>query len=255
MSKGERVWKRPVDIDYLSTQAFFDARGNGIYTNPLSATMYQDNEPELVAKRDFAEKQVVASLLPLNEVKKVFDMGCGIGRWAGFFSDMRNTTIYLGIDFSASLIQQAQHHAEEKKWEHASFQVMSVTDVTKENLSLSSPYDFIIISGVLIYLNDYDCLKVLKTALSLCAPNGMIYLREPLAKETRLTLQNVYSEELKNNYSAIYRTEKEMNEFIESVVDKRKFTSQCWQPLFKDELEKRKETRQHFTMLKKVAFE
>jgi len=253
MAKGERVWKRSVEINYQSTQAFFDARGIGKYENTLSATMYQDHEPELVAKRDLAEKKVVTSLLPLHQIKKVFDMGCGIGRWAGFFCNTPLAASYLGIDFSSSLIQQAHRLAVEKDWKNAKFQIMSVTEVNNAELSLSPPYDFIMISGVLIYLNDTDCLKVLKTALSLCAPNGIVYLREPLAKETRLTLQDVYSEELKNTYSAIYRTEIEMAELIGKVFDEKKFISHGWQELFIDELEKRKETRQYFAVLKRWA--
>ncbi|WP_034949396.1 class I SAM-dependent methyltransferase [Erwinia oleae] len=248
MTKGRRVNEEAVDIDYKSTQAFFDARGLGSYINPLSATMYQDEQPELVEKRDVAEKATLASFPGISCVESVLDMGCGIGRWAKFFADQTQPPVYLGIDFSASLIEKAKKiNVKNEKKTH--FQVMSVTELEEKKLIVPPPYEFVIISGVLMYLNDNDCLQVLKKAVSLCAKNGRIYLREPLAISVRLTLQDVFSEELNYNYSAIYRTEDELNEIIKKACADDVFYMQPWKKLFSDDLEKRKETRQKYSLL------
>ena len=87
---------------------------------------------------------------------------------------------------------------------------MSATDIRPAELALSPPYDLLLVSGLLIYLNDGDCQELLRQALQLCAPGGRIYLREPVAVEQRLTLDRFFSKELEHEYSAVYRTVAEL---------------------------------------------
>lgn len=248
---SSRVAKDKISINYQSTLAFFDTRGKQQYQNPLSATMYQDNEPELVAARDVAEKALLADKFSLLTTGKVLDLGCGLGRWGWFFAEKKPDVAYLGIDFSASLIEKAIDIACEKNGHNLNYQVMSVTAIEKEKLLLTPPYELLIISGTLLYLNDADCVSVLEMASALCAKGGQVYIREPLGMSERLTLNNHYSQELDANYSAIYRSRDEMQRMIESsfVSDEYSIAEQGF--LFPDALEKRKETRQCFYILNK----
>ena len=86
------------EINYDATQAFFNNRA-GKYNkdNPYSVTMYQDNNPELVKRRNAKEVEKLLPLLKLDKKSKVLDIACGIGRW----SDAITTEIdkYCGIDF------------------------------------------------------------------------------------------------------------------------------------------------------------
>ncbi|MFH6910172.1 class I SAM-dependent methyltransferase, partial [Vibrio fluvialis] len=77
--------------------------------------------------------------------------------------------------------------ARQRGYERLLFQRMSATDIRPAELALSPPYDLLLVSGLLIYLNDSDCQELLRQALQLCAPGGRIYLREPVAVEQRLT--------------------------------------------------------------------
>ncbi|MFQ6572768.1 class I SAM-dependent methyltransferase [Pseudomonas sp. UM16] len=246
--KGERI-----DIDYSATQAFFDARGKCDYANVLSATMYQDQSPELVDQRDQAEKQALAPQLRLAPGSRVLDIGCGIGRWGWFIHDHTPNANYLGIDFSASLIEKAGAEAQRRAKPGLRFQVMSATAIDPDALIVAPRYDLVIVSGLLIYLNDEDCAKVLADAGRLCAPGGHIYLREPVGVGERFTLDRFYSNELKQEYSAIYRTIGELDQLLDQALEPGCFNVQVAEFLFPDNLEKRAETRQYYTIVQKAA--
>lgn len=246
-SKGERI-----DIDYSSTQAFFDKRGKAEYANVLSATMYQDDNPDLVAQRDATEKSVLAPQLQLDAHSRVLDIGCGIGRWGWFVHDQAPQAQYLGIDFSASLVDKAEAEARRRAKPQLRFQVMSATAIEPEALVLAPPYDLVIISGLLIYLNDQDCLKLLTQAAQLCAPGGRIYLREPVGVADRFTLDRFYSTELQHEYSAIYRTIDELQQLLQRALSATPFSVRAADFLFAAALEKRAETRQYYTILEKA---
>jgi hypothetical protein len=92
---------------------------------------------------------------------------------------------------------------------------------------------------------------VLRSACELCAPDGKIYLREPVAVQERLTLDRFYSEELRYEYSAIYRTVAELEELLAQAQLVPAFAIQVSACLFSADLEKRAETRQHYFILQK----
>lgn len=249
MSNDNRINSIAIDIDYQSTQRFFEARGKGEYSNPLSATMYQDNNPDLVSQRDREEKARLQELIAQNIPDNVIELGCGVGRWSWFFADQEKKISYLGIDFSSSLIAQAQKLAEANGFDTPAFQVMSVTEIEDEKLLVAPPFDLIMISGLMIYLNDVDCYALLQNAARLCAPGGRIYIREPFAVDERLTLNKFYSNELNDSYSAIYRSTSEMDEMIDKAMPGTEYGRLDWAPAFDEALRNRKETKQLFTLI------
>ncbi|PXB97919.1 class I SAM-dependent methyltransferase, partial [Pseudomonas aeruginosa] len=105
MTDKQRIKGRPVAIDYESTLAFFEGRAAREYRNALSSTMYQDQQPELVEERDRREKLRVAPGLALGMARRVLDIGCGIGRWGWLLAEEAPQADYLGIDFSAALVE------------------------------------------------------------------------------------------------------------------------------------------------------
>ena len=250
MTDSRRIKGRQVAIDYDATQSFFESRGQREYTNLLSATMYQDREPDLVAARDLAEKAAVAAVLGLSGVKRALDIGCGVGRWGWFLVEHCPRLQYLGLDFSSSLIDKARQEAELRGIAGLSFQVMSATDIRADELAVPGPFDLLLISGLLIYLNDEDCVKVLCDAARFCAPGGAIYLREPVGVSERFTLDRYYSEELADEYSAIYRTVDELQALMKEAFAGKAIRTEREGFLFPDGLEKRVETRQYFFVLR-----
>ncbi|MDD1507781.1 class I SAM-dependent methyltransferase [Pseudomonas sp. CNPSo 3701] len=251
MSTQGRIKGTNVPIDYEATQAFFEERGRRDYASALSATMYQDNDPELVRQRDQAEKAVLAPQLQLPAAARALDIGCGVGRWGWFLEQTVSGIGYLGIDFSETLIEKARQEALQRGDNALRFQTMSAIDIRPDELLVQAPFDLVIISGLLIYLNDDDCIRVLRSACQLCAPGGKIYLREPVGVQERLTLDRFYSEELKYEYSAIYRTVAELEALLGQAQVLPALRIQVSASLFPADLEKRTETRQHYFILKK----
>ncbi|WP_416466422.1 class I SAM-dependent methyltransferase [Pseudomonas sp. LFS044] len=255
MNDSRRIKGTHVAIDYDATRAFFEARGNRSYTNVLSATMYQDHNAELVEQRDQAEKTAMADMLGLGQAQRILDIGCGTGRWGWFLAEQCQALDYLGLDFSASLIAKAEQEAATRQLPGMHFQVMSATDIQPDALSVKGPFDLALISGLLIYLNDADCVKVLRDAAHLTAVGGGIYLREPVGVAERFTLDRFYSEELADEYSAIYRTASELHVLMEQAFDGLGLFVQHEGFLFPESLEKRTETRQYFFILRRPGGE
>jgi len=249
MSNDKRINSIAIDINYESTQRFFEARGHGEYKNPLSATMYQDKNPDLVNQRDREEKAHLLEFIEHNIPRNVIELGCGVGRWSWFFAEQKKKISYLGIDFSSSLIAQAKKLAAKNGLDTHCFQVMSVTAIKDDELLLSPPFDLIMISGLMIYLNDIDCQALLKNAARLCAPNGRIYIREPFSIQERLTLNEFFSNELNDSYSAIYRSTREMDEMINNAMPSDEYQRLPWASPFDATLRNRKETQQLFTLI------
>lgn len=251
MNDSRRIKGKQVDIDYHATRAFFESRGQREYSNVLSATMYQDNNASLVEQRDQAEKAAVVGTLDLGDTHRVLDIGCGVGRWGWFLAQHCDELDYLGLDFSTSLIEKAEAECVKRQLSGVQFQVMSATEIQPRAMLLSGPFDLVLISGLLIYLNDSDCVKVLRAAAQLCKPGGVIYLREPVGVAERFTLDRFYSDELTEEYSAIYRTVDELHYLIAIACEGLDVSAEREHFLFPLDLEKRKETRQYFFVLRR----
>jgi len=251
LNDSRRIKGKPVAIDYDATHAFFDSRGKREYANVLSATMYQDHDPELVEKRDRAEKAAMADILGLGGARRILDIGCGTGRWGWFLAGQCQGFDYLGLDFSASLIDKAKEEAIKRQLAGMHFQVMSATDIQPQSLIIQAPFDLALVSGLLIYLNDADCVKVLRDAAQLLVPGGGIYLREPVGVTERFTLDRFYSQELADEYSAIYRTADELHDLMDEAFVGLDMFIEHEGFLFPEDLEKRKETRQYFFVLRR----
>lgn len=241
--KGEKI-----EISYNEIQQFFKKRALKYNTdNPYSVTMYQDNNPELVKSRNRAEIEKLLPLLELDNASKVLDVACGIGRW----SDAITTDIneYCGIDFSDDLIKIAIDRNKEKP--NRKFMVGAVNDVEnilKENIC--KKYNRILLIGILMYLNDDEVKETFCQIERLCEQKSLICIREPIGVAERLTLKDFYSEELDDNYSAIYRTRNEIKQIIDDVLAKNGFKILQEGFLFSEErLNNRKETEQYYYLI------
>lgn len=106
--------------------------------------------------------------------------------------------------------------------------------------------------GLLIYLNDTDMVSTLEQIQKVCEENTIICIREPIAINERLTLKDFFSEELKDNYNAIYRTREELMESINKIFVSSGFEIKEQGFLFEDTaLNNRKETTQYYYILER----
>lgn len=95
---------------------------------------------------------------------------------------------------------------------------MSATDIKVDELLIEPPFDVIIFSGFLMYINDGDIGTVMEEVNKIGSENMKIFAMEPIScMETRLTLKDFYSEGLESDYNAIYRTEDEYVEVFKKL--------------------------------------
>jgi len=83
-------------------------------------------------------------------------------------------------------------------------------DIFEKKNPLNSPYDLVFISGLILYLSQNQFSKLIKFISMNTKSSSTLILREPVGIDKEFVLDNVYSKELKTNYSAVYRTEKEI---------------------------------------------
>lgn len=236
-------------LDYKETKRFFDNRAEKYNSdNPYSVTMYQDNNLQLVQQRNQYETQKLLPMLKLNENSRVLDLACGIGRW----SDAISVKIaeYCGIDFSEKLISIANRR---KTKSEATFLSGSMTDL--DNVLTQNgkgAFNRVLMIGILMYLNDEDIIDVLKQTENRCEQSAVICIREPIGIDSRLTLKNFYSEELRAQYNAIYRSDSEIKNILAKTLISKGFSITYEGYLFEDSLlNNRKETAQYYYILER----
>lgn len=244
-----RIQKKITKIDYDKTLEFFNKRAEKYQEgNPYSVTMYQDNNPTLVEERNRAETSKLLPLLRLDDQSKVLDLACGIGRW----SDAITTDIaeYCGIDFSDHLIELAKQRHHNANRDFYVGAVDKVSDILTKNHK--GYYNRILLIGILMYINDNDLIPIMNQLIRVSEEHACICIREPVGIDERLTLKEFYSEELKDNYNAIYRTRDELMSMFEKTLIPAGFQMTERGFLFEeDALNNRKETAQHYFILER----
>lgn len=244
----KRIYQRNVNLDETAISRFFDKRAekySEVY--PYVAVNYQDSTPKLTFERDEAEKKKITPLLKVNQSTTVLDVGCGIGRWADSLHEV--VGYYLGTDFSEKLVNIAKQRFSERS--NVNFQNLRAQDTNSANIGALKKFDTIIISGLLIYLNDESVLQFFKNLNDLASDSSIIYIREPVAAKERLTLNKIFSEELTSEYSAIYRTRDELFALLSGTLTNYGFSVMEEGNLFSEQLSNRKETHQHYIILER----
>lgn len=244
-----RVSKEIIELNYDETKEFFNKRANKFTEdNPYAVTMYQDNNPEVVIARNKKEVEKLKPHLALTKNSCVLDIACGIGRWADAISE--EISEYCGIDFGCELIEIAKKRNERENFFFYEGSATDIREVLKRNKK--QKFNRILMAGILIYLNDVDLKLALEQVEAACDENARICFREPIAMLERLTLKNFYSEELCDNYNAIYRTREEICEILNEVLICRGFQIIEENFLFsEDSLNNRKETSQYYYVLER----
>ncbi len=244
-----RIAEKKTDIDYKETKRFFKNRSEKFSgENPYAVTMYQDHNKELVQQRNQKETEKLCPLLTLDAHAKVLDVACGIGRWADVLPE--EISAYCGLDFSRELIEIAKQRNTRA---HFSFLegAAEELEVTLEKHGLGK-FNRVLLVGILLYLNDREVKSVLEQVERSSEPHSLICIREPIGIKKRLTLKDFFSEELDDQYNAIYRTRQEFAEFLEEALIRKGFTVRREGFLFEEEaLNNRKETAQYFYILER----
>lgn len=219
-----RLYGEKKDINPDDVKNFFSDRANRDLESDLSIVLFQGKENS--EQRHIEEKKIFNKHIDV-EGKIVLEVGCGIGRWAEALHDKCES--FLGIDYTEDLIEIAK---KSNNFDNCKFQVMSATDIKEEDLLIEPPFDVIIFSGVLMYINDDDIKLVFNELNNICVDDKQLFIMEPVSRMgSRLTLKDFYSEGLEADYNAIYRTEEEYMELFENLNYKKIFADDIFEDL------------------------
>lgn len=234
-------------INESAVLEFFEARANkGENSHPLTMTMYQS--VELASQRDAHEKALITPRLQLSAEANVLDIGCGNGRW--YSSLQQEGVLYTGIDFSPSLIAIAKEKYRNDN--RCNFFVRKAYELSTDLITTAGrPFTHVIISGVLLYLNHDEVAQIFNNLAAITQAGTLIFIREPLASEQRLTLKGHWSDELNAQYHAIYRTADELAAFVSQCADVLPLELLDTGAMYPDDFNNRKETQQHYFIYKR----
>jgi cyclopropane fatty-acyl-phospholipid synthase-like methyltransferase len=241
---AKRIVEDKVDVNYDVIQTFFEERGlNKKLSNKYNYVLFQDDCPDLAVLRDKQEKEKVSQKLDLKPGQRVLDIGCGIGRWGELL--LEKGLYYVGIDGSPNMIERAEENLKayfDKKLIVGIFQ--NFLKVLKD-AGETDTFDVIFVNGVFMYLNDEDYKNALRDIHSICSDNCQLYFKESMGIEKRLTLDEIYSDSLTQNYSAIYRSIEEYRESFQKEFSG-DFHLVIEEQLFAEELTNHKETIDYY---------
>lgn len=236
------------ELDPEQVGAFFDARAKRIpELGPLHAVIYQEKQGRLAARRDAAEVDCVLPLLALDGQQHLLDIGCGTGRWASRVAAL--VASYVGIDFSEGLLSHARQALAE--YPQCSFKSLGADAISPAALG-AIKFDRFLCAGISIYLNDDQLLRMLTGIASVSAAQCRLVFREPVGLGNRLTLSNHWSDELEDEYHAIYRTEGEIRAALETTLLAEGFIWVDSGDVYANpSLNNRADTRQRWTLLER----
>ncbi len=244
----KRVYSKKISIDTEKTRELYNQRGKrlGDMKSVYTSVLLGDQNPEYADKWDETEKGIISPYLGLNSNSKVLDLGCGIGRWAEHL--MPECKSYTGVDFSEEMVRNANERCSKYLNDDKKFVCSSVQDYLKLPYTAADT-DIVIVSYVCMYINDSDIIDCFQKILDRASEKCVLYFIDTVALEERLTLNEIYSEALKSDYSALYRTIKEYDDFFSVFYNAGfKKADAGFMPKLNNEAEY-SETDRHYTIL------
>lgn len=236
----------PSNLDKYSILDFYKKRAiNYDSKSPEVSMLLQDSNPELAIKRSRFEITRIMPLLNIESTTRILDVGCGVGRWAKELAEVVQE--YVGSDYCEPLLRIAR--SEYGGFQKTKFYELEASDSV--HLEIGKSANLILFAGVSQYISDAELIESLRNFSKILVRNsGVLYLRCPIAIENEFTLNKHYSVELGTEYSAHYRTENQMSKFFQELNFGDLALLLESSSLYPQELQNRKESRQHFWIWK-----
>ncbi|WP_338562398.1 class I SAM-dependent methyltransferase [Paraclostridium sordellii] len=215
--KKTRIYGENVNINKNKVKLFWNKRAEKYSEeNPYKAVKCNDSNSDYASLLDEYEKEKILPKLGINKNSKVLDIGCGIGRLGEIISPKCN--YYLGTDFANDLLDIARERMASK--ENCEFDVCDFINLCEnEIVNQNGPFDTVLLAGVAMYINDEELKNGLKKILKILDKKATIYICQPIATKSRLTLEEFYSKELNTEYNVIYRTIDECINIFKDLID------------------------------------
>lgn len=206
---SNRIYGTRTDINEQEVRDFYNKRAAlaSSMKNPLSAVVNGEQNPEQADTRSRFDREYIVPRLDLTQNSAVLDIGCGMGRFAEMVLPLCGR--YLGADFAPEMIAAAEKrtaaYSDQAKYVCASFSEL----MSKPDSFFGGKFDCVIMLGVCMYINDTELVKCLTRLVDLLNDKCVMYVGDAVGLGTRLTLDQIHSDQLDSDYSAIYRTAEE----------------------------------------------
>jgi SAM-dependent methyltransferase len=244
MEANGRIYGEKAVIDSENVKLFWNnnAKKDSSLKSVLLGYDFSENSANLHNQK---EAKIVLDFIG-NSKKTVLDIGCGIGRWA--YNLKQVIKKYDGIDFSQEFIQAANHNFTD--FDEIMFYCMSATDI--DRTKLLEKYDVVIVTEVSMYINDDELDKLYNYINSFTQKDSFLYIQDKTSLlETRLTLKEFDSKELKTKYNAIYRTKTEYETLFGKHLPEFKLTGNGTELLLDKNSGAREETNARYWCFRK----
>lgn len=198
-------------IDGAKVRAFWESQGRKLGSVALESIANLEERPDLLAEKLRLEQSCILPHLPLSRDASVLDLGAGVGQWSFRFAPSVRRVV--AVEYAESMAAIGRAEAKRLGHENVEFVVSSAEDFVP-----GEHFDLIFISGLLLYLNDQAVRRVLTTARAALATRGVVFVRDAISVlERRHVIAGRYSEALRADYSAIYRTAGEMRALFDAA--------------------------------------
>jgi SAM-dependent methyltransferase len=239
-----RIYGEKTAIDSESVKKFWDnnARKDPSLKSVLLGYDFGENSASLHNQKEI---KIVSGFIG-NGKKTVFDIGCGIGRWA--YNLKQIIQKYDGIDFSEEFIKSA--NANFKDFDEINFYCMPATNI--DQTKLLKKYNVVVMTGVSMYINDENLGNLYANINNFTEKGSFLYIQDSISLlGTRLTLKDFDSKELKTKYNAIYRTRDEYETLFKKHLTEFKTNRNGSDLLLDENSGAREETNARYWLLKR----
>jgi len=184
-----------------------------------------EEDPALLEIKLALEKEKVSQYVRLDDSKTVVDLGAGTGNWSFHFAEHCRRVI--AVDYIGELVDVGKRKAREKNIRNVEFVCCPVQEFApKERI------DLVFVSGLFVYMNDGDCDNLLSAIRAYAKGGCDLVVRDGVGISGRYEIHDRYSENLRANYSAVYRTRQEYIDMFEAigfarVKDENMFAENC----------------------------
>lgn len=249
MSSLNRVYGKQIDVSAKMIKEFYDNRASKYKDGEKTrntAVLLGDNNPQYADESNKIEKKIIKPYLNIGKQHKVLDIGCGVGRWAEDIIPTCNQ--YMGVDFSTEMIRVASKYFE--RYSNAKFINSAFQDIFTNKDICNQKFDTVIIVGVSMYINENDLKQCYEKLSKILNKGAIVYIEESVAVQERLTLNDIWSENLNDNYNAIYRTREEYLDILAPLLSSTEIIKEDYMKQWdKKELS---ETSHWYILLKKL---
>lgn len=180
-----------MEIDYDWSKKFWSEYPKEHSVN-LGTTIRQSNKQIRALRRLISGKD-----------SRVLELGCGTGRIAQVFEKLGKHII--GVDFSEPCLEKARVIC--PKGEFHNSEVWNIPPVQL--------VDVVIISGVLLHLNDTEIKKTFGSINSVLRRGGKLLIRESVGNPQRFEVHG-FVDNLGCDYHAVYRTREDIKKLVPS---------------------------------------